>query len=137
MENNNGSVREILKSVRIEMFNTFRYVLSTSIFPLSKILVFILPYLMLLVGITLYKDLGLCMKIFFLILPILISLLSYFLKSIANKIGKGEAPPIPYKRFTSDDGDGEVSVEHSRLQELLLFVFDYEEWLERKGLLRK
>ena len=135
MENNNRSVQEILKSVMVEMFSTFKYVLSTSIFPLAKILVFILPYLMLLVGVTIYKDLGLGMKVFFLILPILISLLSYFFKSFANKIGKGEAPPVPYKRFTSDDGDGEVSVENSRLQELLLFVFDYEEWLERKGLL--
>lgn len=135
MENNNRSVREILKLVIREMFSTFIYVLSTSIFPLSKILVFILPYLMLLVGITIYKDLGLGMKIVFLIIPILISLLSYFLKSVANKIGKGETPPVPHKRFTSDDGDGEVSVENSRLQEMLLFVFDYEEWLERKGYL--
>lgn len=135
MENNNRSVREILKLVIREMFSTFIYVLSTSIFPLSKILVFILPYLMLLVGITIYKDLGLGMKIVFLIIPILISLLSYFLKSVANKIGKGETPPVPRKRFTSDDGDGEVSVENSRLQEMLLFVFDYEEWLERKGYL--
>ena len=133
--NNNRSVQEILKSVMVEMFNTFKYVLSTSIFPISKILVFILPYLMLLVGVTIYKDLGLYMKVFFLIIPVLISLFSYLLKSIANKIGKGEAPPIPYKRFTSDDGDGEVSIEHSRIQELILFVFDYEEWLERKGLL--
>lgn len=135
MESNNSRVQEILKSVMVEMFSMFKYVLSTSIFPIAKILVFILPYLMLLVGVTIYKDLGLGMKVFFLIIPILISLLSYLLKSIANKIGKGEAPPIPRKRFTSDDGDGEVSVEHSRLQELLLFVFDYEEWLERKGLL--
>lgn len=119
----------------VEMFNTTTYVLSTSIFPLSKILVFILPYLMLLVGLTVYKDSGLGMKVFFLVIPVLISLFSYFLKSLANKIGKGETPPVPVKRFTSDDGDGEVSVEHSRLQELLLFVFDYEEWLERKGYL--
>ena len=135
MENNDKRVQEILKSVRVEMFNTFKYVLSTSIFPISKILMFILPYLMLLVGITIYKDLGLGMKIFFLVFPLLIILLSYFLKSFANKIGKGETPPVPIKRFTSDDGDGEVSVENSRLQELILFVFDYEEWLERKGLL--
>lgn len=135
MENNNKSVREVLKSVVKEMFNTLGYVLSTSIFPLSKILVFTLPYLMLLVGVTVYKDLGLGMKVFFLIVPVLISLLSYFFKSVANKLGKGETPPVPYKRFTSDDGDGEVSVENSRVQEMLLFVYDYEEWLERKGLL--
>jgi hypothetical protein len=92
---------------------------------------------MLLVGVMWYKDLGLGMRIVFLIIPLLVNLLAYFLKSFANKIGKGETPPIPYERFTSDDGDGEISVEHSRLQELILFVNDYEEWLERKGFLRK
>ncbi len=137
MKINNVSVLEILKSVIREMFNTFIYVLSTGIFPMSKILVLILPYLMLLVGLMWYKDSGLSMRIFFLVIPLLVNLLAYFLKSFANKIGKGETPPVPYKRFTSDDGDGEISVDHSRLQELILFVNDYEEWLERKGFLRK
>ena len=135
--NNYGSVREILKSVIMEMLNILKYILSTSIYPMSKILMFILPYLMLLVGMTIYKDIGLDMKIAILILPILISMFSYFLKSVANKIGKGELPPIPNERFTSEDGDGEVSCEYDRLQEMLLFVNDYEEWLERKGYLRK
>ena len=67
----------------------------------------------------------------------LVNLLAYFLKSFANRIGKGETPPVPNERFTSDNGDGEISVEHSRLQELILFVNDYEEWLERKGYLRR
>lgn len=137
MENNNGSVSEILKSVTREMFNTFIYVLSTSIYPMSRILVLILPYLMLLIGLMCYKVSGLGIKIVFLIIPLLVNLLAYLLKSLANRIGKGETPPIPNERFTSDDGDGEISVEHLRLQELILFVYDYEEWLERRGFLRK
>ena len=92
---------------------------------------------MLWLGMIWYKVSGLDMKLTILILPILINLVSYYFKLYANKIGKGETPPVPAKRFTSDDGDGEVSVEHSRLQEMLLFVNDYEKWLERKGLLRK
>ena len=137
MENNDSRVLEILKSVMREMFNTFLYVLSTGIYPMSRILVLILPYLMLVVGLMWYKDSGLSMKIVFLIIPLLVNLLAYFLKSFVNRIGKGETPPVPNERFTSDNGDGEISVEHSRLQELILFVNDYEEWLERKGFLRK
>lgn len=137
MVNNFRRVLEILGEVITEMFIMFINVVSTSIYPLSKILMFMLPYLMLWIGMTLYKVSGLGMKIEILILPILINLISYILKSSANKIGKGDTPPVPYKRFTSDDGDGEVSCEYDRLQEMLLFVNDYEKWLERKGLLRK
>lgn len=70
-----------------------------------------------------------------LLLPIVVFLISWFLRSFADKIGKGEAPPIPRERFTTEDSEGEVSCEYSRLQEMLLFVNDYEKWLERKGLL--
>lgn len=70
-----------------------------------------------------------------LFIPMLVFLVSWFLKSFADKIGKGEAPPVPSERFTTEDGDGEVSCEYSRMQEMLLFVNDYEKWLERKGLL--
>ena len=137
MENNNRRVLEILVEAIEDMFNMLGYILSTSIYPMSKILMFILPYLMFMLGLTVYKDLGNDMKVGILVIPILINILSYILKSTANKIGKGETPPVPYKRFTSNDGDGEVSVENSRVQEMLIFVYDYEEWLERKGFLRK
>ena len=137
MENNNRRVLEILVETIEDMFNMLGYILSTSIYPISKILMFILPYLMFMLGLTIYKDSGDDMKAVILLIPILINMLSYILKSAANKIGKGETPPVPYKRFTSNDGDGEVSVENSRVQEMLIFVYDYEEWLERKGYLRK
>ena len=135
MENNDSRVLEMLKSVTREMFNTFIYVLSTGIYPMSRILVLILPYLMLLVGLKCYEVTGLGIKIVFLIFPLLVNLLAYLLKLFANRIGKGETPPVPNERFTSDNGDGEISIEHARLQELILFVNDYEEWLERKGYL--
>lgn len=126
---------KILRAVIIEMSNTLKYVLSTSIYPLSKLLIILLPYMMIFITIWMYKVRGEFKIGIEYIIPIVILLISYFLKSIADKIGKGEAPPIPMERFTYDDGEGEVSCEYSRLQEMLLFVNDYEKWLERKGLL--
>lgn len=41
--------------------------------------------------------------------------------------------PYPSKRFTEVDNDGMVSVESSRLQEMMLYVADVEDYLERKG----
>ena len=41
--------------------------------------------------------------------------------------------PIPAKRFTSESRDGEVTVENSRLQEMIIYVCDVEDWLESSG----
>lgn len=41
--------------------------------------------------------------------------------------------PVPAKRFTSESKDGEVSVERSRLQEMILYVSEVEDWLESSG----
>ena len=41
--------------------------------------------------------------------------------------------PVPSKRFTSESRDGEVSIEKNRLQEMILYVCDVEDWLESSG----
>ena len=41
--------------------------------------------------------------------------------------------PIPPKRFTTESGDGEVSIEKNRLQEMILYVSEVEDWLESSG----
>ena len=41
--------------------------------------------------------------------------------------------PVPSKRFTSESRDGEVTVENSRLQEMIIYVCDVEDWLESSG----
>lgn len=38
--------------------------------------------------------------------------------------------PVPGKRFTEDRGDGEVTIEYARLQELILYMDELEDWLE-------
>jgi hypothetical protein len=69
-------------------------------------------------------------------IPIVALAISSFLKSFANKIGKGSTVPIPAKRFTTyDEESGEVSIEKKRLQEMLLYMADLEDWLSKKGML--
>ena len=41
--------------------------------------------------------------------------------------------PVPQKRFTTESRDGEVTVENSRLQEMIIYVCDVEDWLESSG----
>ena len=49
-----------------------------------------------------------------------------------NKV-KDTGFPVPVKRFTSESGDGEVSIEKNRLQEMILYVSEVEDWLEYSG----
>lgn len=65
-------------------------------------------------------------------IPILCTMVIHYIKEFANKSGKGNTIPIPAKRFTEVDDDGEVSVDNKRLQELLLYVADLEDYMARK-----
>lgn len=67
--------------------------------------------------------------------PAIVCIVVYYIKEIANRCNKGKRIPVPRERFTEVDEDGEVSIENSRLQELILYVADLEDWLERRGLL--
>lgn len=52
--------------------------------------------------------------------------------SVANSAAVG-GMPIPAKRFTIDAGGGEIQVETDRLQELILYTADLEDWLDVMG----
>ena len=119
----------ITKEILIDAYFTIIYVAEKNINNLSNILLFCLPYIMYFLGkgkIEINK---------YMIIPIAMFLVIMFLKTYANKIGKGSTIPIPERRFTEVDEDGEVSIDTSRTQELILYVADLEDWLERRGLL--
>ena len=69
------------------------------------------------------------------LLIIVLVFFALFLIGMANRSGNGDEFPVPYERFTNDDGDGEVTVPHSKVNEMILYLADVENFLERKGLL--
>lgn len=71
-----------------------------------------------------------------LLVPIGFVLVAGYLRWYGNRIGKGVTIPVPSKRFTEVDDDGMVSVDYDRTQELLLYIADLEDWLERRGIVR-
>lgn len=101
----------------------------------ANILNTILPYLMYFIGMYVMYKRERFVADLELLIPILFMITIYYLKSAANKLGKGITVPIPERRFTEVDEDGEVSIEQSRVQELILYVADLEDWLQRKGIL--
>lgn len=70
------------------------------------------------------------------LIPLLFWFVTTLLNSIANKTGKGLTVPVPKKRFTDVSEEGEITVATSRIEELLLYLCDLEDWLERKGMLK-
>lgn len=128
----------LIVEVTEDLLSTFAYVIKNNLMNAVNLANFILPYLMYFVGQEFYKLHGIKDGYVFgvaLIIPIIFDLLTYYIKSIANKIGKGITAPIPQKRFTEVDEDGMVSVDNNRIQELLLYVADLEDWLEKKKLM--
>ena len=123
----------ILFDVTIDALNGFVYFIKNNLMNFAKFLNLILPYIMYLVGQYAAHNRGNITVGVELFVPMVFVVIIYYLKSTANKIGKGITIPIPDKRFTQVD-DGEVTIEHSRIHELLLYTADLEDWLERKGL---
>lgn len=125
----------ITLAIIIDVVQAIHYFITNNLRNFAWILNFILPYVMYIIGQSVCAERG---KIAFggeLFVPIVFCIITYYIRSYANKIGKGNTIPVPEKRFTEVDDDGEVSVRNSRVQELILYLADLEDWFERKGLL--
>lgn len=117
---------------------TLKEALRNNLMNLANLMNLLLPYLMYFESQRVYKAYGQSDNFVMnweLILPVLFFLVIYYSKQIANKLGKGFTVPVPSKRFTEVDEDGMVSVNLDRTQELLLYMADLEDWLEKKGML--
>lgn len=126
---------KITSAIIHDVVQAIRYFITNNLRNFVRILNFILPYIMYIIGQKVCLERG---KIAFggeLLIPIVFCVITYYIRSYANKIGKGTTIPVPEKRFTEVDDDGEVSIRNSRIQELILYLADLEDWLERKGLL--
>lgn len=101
----------------------------TSLYPLW------FPYVCLFIGEYVYKirnGFSIGGEIF---LPLIVFIVICYAKKFLNRIGKGERIPVPESRFTSVSDDGEVTMERERLEELMVYVSELEDYLENKSLL--
>lgn len=69
------------------------------------------------------------------LLPMMVFILIHIINMFTNKIGKGTNIPVPSKRFTDIASDGMVSIPNDRLEELILYVGDLEDWMEKNNLM--
>lgn len=118
-----------LASPIIELMRSIAYYLKNNLFAIMCLIQGILPMAALIIGFKLDTEYVLtCVVVL-----ILVQSATSYTKKLMESMGKGNDVPVPRKRFTTVDEDGEVTVRVDRTQELILYVCDLEDYLERKG----
>lgn len=127
----------ITGSIIIEAYYSIIDFLKNNLRNVSIILRIGLPYLMWYLGIYLYKQRGYFAIGSEIFIPVIVLIINYYIRQFANRVGKGERIPVPEKRFTeAGEEDGEYTIETNRIEELILYMSNLEDWLERKGFLK-
>lgn len=63
---------------------------------------------------------------------LILYILGNFLKEIANQYNYGDDLPRPIERYTKIGKNGEVSVDYKKMHEIVLFLAEYEDYLEKR-----
>jgi hypothetical protein len=127
-------ILKVVADVTKSMFSDITYFLTFNARYLAVLIEVACPFGMLFLGQHLALERGYVGVGGEIAIPIIVVLVVYYMKEISNRFNKGTRIPIPHKRFTEVDIEsGEVNVRQDRLQELILYLADLEDWLERKG----
>lgn len=125
----------MIKDITMEVLYTIKYTAISSSYNVATLMLVVLPYAMYVMGQWAALErgyIGFGGEIF---VPVVVGVLAYYMKEIGNRCNKGKSIPVPNVRFTSVDPDGEVSIEQSRLNELILYTADLEDWFTKRGML--
>lgn len=117
-----------------EVWLIIAYTVERNLYVMSKIIEISTPYIMWYVTITLYKERGQFAIGGEVFLPVAILFLSNILRKLSNKRGQGYEIPTSKKRYTTEDDFGEVSISEDDLQEIILYLNDVENYIEKRGL---
>lgn len=135
IKSDKAEVREekIFRRMLRDAYFNFRSFMRRNCDSFASVMVAICPFLFLYLGIDGYIKRGCFAWGGEWFLGIFWVLAIWALRSYARHVNRSTCVPIPTERFTRLDTDGSYSVEYDRIYELVLFVADYEDWLERMG----
>lgn len=132
-------MRKILKMLALitsALFEEVKYFLMINLRYFAGLIEVATPYIMYYIGQQMALDRGRFAVGGEIFIPIVIMFITYYFRQIANRSNKGGALPKPERRFTIVDPDtGEVNIETARTEELILYMADLEDWMERRKLL--
>lgn len=121
----------------LEVYYEILDIIGSNLRNVALILRTALPYLMWYIGADLYEQRGRFAVGGEIFIPLVVFVVSYYIRQYANRLGKGERIPVPEKRFTEQgEEDGEYTVETKRIEEMIIYMSKLEDWLQRKGLLK-
>ena len=116
-----------------ELYHQFKYFISINIKYLIKLIDISIPYIYAYISILLYRDRNDIIIGYEVLIPIIAYIILSVLNSFLNKINKGYDIPLPRERFTTLNDNGNVSVDNSSINDIILYLYDLEEYLKSKG----
>lgn len=113
----------------------FNDMIANGLSGLGSAILFVSPFLMLVVGEYVYQERGYWAMGGEVLLVVFLVALGFGLRSYARVSGNVvDDVPVPYRRFTRVDYEsGRVDVDYGRVQEMILYVADLEDWFDRNG----
>lgn len=116
-----------------ELYHQFKYFISINIKYLIKLIDISIPYIYAYISILLYRDRNRLIIGYEVLIPIIAYIILSVLNNFLNKINKGYDIPLPRERFTTLNDNGNVSVDNSSINDIILYLYDLEEYLKSKG----
>lgn len=121
------------RSSILELYHQFKYFISINIKYLIKLIDISIPYIYAYISILLYRERNNLIIGYEVLIPIIAYIILSVLNNFLNKINKGYDIPLPRERFTTLNDNGNVSVDNSSINDIILYLYDLEEYLKSKG----
>lgn len=119
---------EVLK----EAWSITRYALKSSLRHMAGLIIVITPFLMYFIGSYVYKERGYFAVGGEALVPFILLFVAWTFDIAASRNGK-HGFPVPMRRFTEETFPGEITVKQQDVQEMILYVYEVENYLERLG----
>ena len=116
-----------------ELYHQFKYFISINIKYLIKLIDISIPYIYAYISILLYRERNDLIIGYEVLIPIIAYIILSILNNFLNKINRGYDIPLPRERFTTLNDNGNVSVDNSSVNDIILYLYDLEEYLKSKG----
>ena len=117
----------------LELYHQFKYFISINLKYLIKLIDISIPYIYAYISILLYRERNDLIIGYEVLIPIIAYIILSILNNFLNKINRGYDIPLPRERFTTLNDNGNVSVDNSSVNDIILYLYDLEEYLKSKG----
>ena len=129
-----SSIKKLVVNILRSFAGKAGDVIASSIGPVGTLILWLSPIACTAAGAYAYAQRGYSAVGGEVFLAVMLPALGFFLRSVASARDNFESGmPVPRRRFTEEYEDGRVDVDYDRLQEMVLYVADIEDWLDAHG----